>query len=49
VGKDVLSKTFKMRQSFVCLRVNGNVVDPWGESEEFLNCVARGCEKCRPT
>jgi hypothetical protein len=46
VGKDVLSDTFRKRQAFLVLRVNGTLASPWSESLSRLNCVNRGCEFC---
>jgi hypothetical protein len=46
VGREVTSDTFKKRQPFLIMRVNGEVADPWEENVDFLACVMRGCVEC---
>jgi hypothetical protein len=46
VGPEVVSDTFRRRQSFLAFRVNGTKENPWEEKPQFLGCVKRGCELC---
>jgi hypothetical protein len=46
VGPEVVSNTFRRRQNFLVLRVNGERGFPWEENKQFLGCVSRGCSLC---
>jgi hypothetical protein len=46
VGPEVVSETFRRRQSFLVFRINGTKNAPWEENPQFLGCVTRGCELC---
>jgi hypothetical protein len=46
VGPEVVSDTFRRRQNFLALRVNGGRVNPWERNAEFLGCISRGCSLC---
>jgi hypothetical protein len=46
VGPEVVSETFRRRQSFLVLRMNGSTASPWEENDQFLGCISRGCTLC---
>jgi hypothetical protein len=46
VGPEVISATFRRRQSFLVFRINGGADAPWEENSEFLGCIDRGCALC---
>jgi hypothetical protein len=46
VGDEVISDTFRKRQPFLVMRVNGRRKNAWKENLDFLGCVERGCEFC---
>jgi hypothetical protein len=46
VGEDVISNTFRKRQPFLLMRVNGKRKRAWKENLDFLACIERGCENC---
>jgi hypothetical protein len=47
VGPDVLSKTFKRKSPFLCIRFDGLISEPWAEGRDFVNCLSRGCAICK--
>jgi hypothetical protein len=46
VGPEVVSNTFRRRQSFLVFKINGTKPNPWEENRQFLGCVTRGCILC---
>jgi hypothetical protein len=47
VGPDVLSKTFRRKSPFLCIRIDGSISEPWEEGVCFVNCLTRGCSLCK--